>query len=124
MEQISKNKLHEAISSLIIDRLKLEFAQKSLNHETCVRIFQMIFETVVEVVKGSNLKLTNEFINYVSQQYYDSVTINNNQELDPNIFTQRAKLENLEIQELQFMAVFFKGTDYFLPVMQELRRRG
>ena len=118
------SKLHEAISGLVTDRLKLGFQDKSLTRTTCTEIYQMIFDTVLEVVQGSNLKLTNEFINYVAQEYYDSVAINNNQTLDPEIFSQRAKLENIETMELQFMAVFFKGTVYFPPVLAELRKRG
>lgn len=118
-----KSKLHEAISGLVTDKLKLQFKERSLNHTTCVEIYQMIFDTVVEIVESSNMKLTNEFVNYVAQEYYDSVLINNNQPLDPNIFTQRAQLENIETKELQFMAVFFKGTDYFFPVLQELKKR-
>jgi hypothetical protein len=119
-----KSKLHEAVSALVTDRLKLGFSDKSLNHTTCVEIYQMIFDTVVEIIEGSKLKLTNEFVNYVAQEYYDSVAINNNQPLDPDIFSQRAQLSNIETKELTIMALFFRGTDYLIPVVHELKKRG
>jgi hypothetical protein len=123
IEPEKKSKLHEAISGLIVDRLRLGFKDKSLNHTTCVEIYQMVFDTVVEVIQGAQLKLTNEFVNYVAQQYYDSVTINGGQELDPSIFSQRAKLEEIDTTELRFLGVFFRGTDHIVPIIHELRKR-
>jgi hypothetical protein len=49
--------------------------------------------------------------------------INGTQELDPNIFTQRAKLENIETRELALMALTLNGTDFTIPIIQEVKRR-
>jgi len=118
------NRMQEAISNLLVNRMKLEFRDLSLNDDTCNRIYRTIFDTVVEVFVASNMKLSNEFVNYVAQQYYDAVAINGNNRLNPNIFTQRAKLDDINLTELRFMAIFFKDTDHIVPVIHELKRRG
>lgn len=120
------SKLHEAVSALITDRLKIKFAEggdTSLTSTVCTQIYQMIFDTVIELFEGSQAKVSNEVANYIAQEYYDSVLINGKHPLDPNIFTQRAKLENINTEEIKFLAVFFKGTDYFVPVFKELKKR-
>ena len=53
----------------------------------------------------------------------DSISINDTQELDPNIFTQRAKLENIETKELALMAVMMSGTPFAIPFIHEVKRR-
>jgi hypothetical protein len=63
-------------------------------------------------------------MNYLAQQYYDSIKINNKHELDPNIFTQRAKLENIKTKEVALLAVMMRGTDFIIPLVQEIKRRG
>jgi len=55
--------------------------------------------------------------------YYDSVTINGNQDLDPHIFTQRAKLSNIETKELALLATMMNGTPFAAPFIGEIKRR-
>ena len=121
MKKISK--FNEVVSRLLSDKLK-SFDNKSLNVATCLEIYTSIFETLAEIFETSNIQLSNESLNYLAQQYYDGILINENEELNPNIFTQRAKLENIETKELALLAVMLNGTDFSLPLIQEIKRRG
>ena len=116
--------IHATISKLLEARL-LPFISSSagLNLATCVDIYTTIFEVLVEVVEQSQLPFSNEGLNFLAQQYYDAVKINGAQELDPEIFTQRAKVENIETKELALLAVVLSGTDFSLPVIDEIKRR-
>jgi hypothetical protein len=55
--------------------------------------------------------------------YYDAVTINGNQELDPNIFSQRASVKNVETKELAMLATIFSGTPFAVPFIHETKKR-
>jgi hypothetical protein len=55
--------------------------------------------------------------------YYDSININETQELDPNIFTQRASLKNIETKEIALMAVMLNGTEFAVPFISEVKQR-
>lgn len=117
------SKFNEAVTKLLVERLK-KFNGKSNDLVTSVEIYQEIFETLAELMETSNVQITNESMNYLAQQYYDGVLINDNQELDPNIFTQRAKLENIETKEIALLAVMLSGTDFAVPLIAEIKRRG
>lgn len=112
---------HLTFSKLLESKLSL--GDRMLNRTTCLEIYSSIFETLSELFKNTSMPLSNESANYVAQQYYDSVLINNTHELDPNIFTQRAKLENIETKELALLTMLFEGTDFRIPVMLEIKRR-
>jgi hypothetical protein len=116
------SKFHEAFSTLLADRLTY-FNDKTLDLVVCVEIFQVIFNTLVDVTATSPVQLTNEAMNYLAQQYYDGILINGRQELNPNIFTQRAKLENIETKELALLAVMLNGTEFAIPLIQEVKKR-
>lgn len=117
------SKFNEAINQLLATKLEL-FTSDSLNSSTCTQIYQAIFECLSDIFEKSNVELTNESVNYVAQQYYDSILVNGNQELDPNIFTQRASMDNISTKELALLAVMFSGTDYAIPLIHEVKRRG
>ena len=89
----------------------------------CTKIYETIYQTVVYVLENSEVKISNESVNYVSQQYYDGVLINGNQELDPNIFEKRAKLDNVCNKDLLVIASLLDGTDFKYPVLEVLKRR-
>lgn len=114
--------LHNVISKLLVERLSKRKGEK-LDRSTCISIYNDIFFSLSEVIKQSSVPLSNESVNLLSQMYYDSVTINENQELDPNIFTQRAKLENIETKELALMAVMLNGTPFADPLISEVKKR-
>jgi len=116
--------VHDAVSKMLSQRLKkFSDEQKTLNVLTCTQIYSEIFEGLTEIMKDSSAPLCNEAVNYIAQQYYDAVLINGNQELNPNIFTQRAKLENIQTKEIALMAMMFRGTDFSLPLLAEIKRR-
>lgn len=113
---------HEAISKLLNNKLRKRL-NESLNKETCLEIYQDIFFTLTEVFKESKTPLENEAVNLLSQMYYDSVTINGNQELDPNIFTQRAKLINIPTKQLALLATMTRESPFFPIFVSEIKRR-
>jgi hypothetical protein len=115
---------HKAIAQLLTEKLKpLVSAEKQLNLVTCVEIYTTIFDTMVEVITEAELPLTNESANYLAQQYYDGILINGVQELDPDIFTQRAKLSGIATEDLTLLAVMLNGTDFAVPIVAEVKRR-
>lgn len=118
---------HKVISQLLGQKLKrfepTGGEKLDLNLVTCVEIYTEIFETMVEVITTGEVELTNEGMNYLAQNYYDGVLINGHQELDPDIFTQRAKVENMATEELTLLAVLLSGTDFALPVLEEIKKR-
>lgn len=128
MSKLKPQQFHKIISSLLGARLKPMLPQddgtkQDLNLVACVEIYSKIFETMVEVVTEADIGITNEGMNYLAQQYYDGVLINGRQELDPEIFTQRAKPENMETEELTLLAVLLNGTDFALPILEEVKKR-
>jgi hypothetical protein len=114
--------LHESISKLLTDRLTKRQGEK-LNSSVCSEIYQDIFFSLSEIVKESSVPLTNESINFIAQMYYDAVTINGGQELDPNIFTQRASLSNIKTKEVALMAMMFNKTTFAIPFISEVKQR-
>lgn len=106
-----RQEVHEIISKLLTDRLQRKIDNK-LDRATCMEIYGDIFYSLTEIIKQAGTPLDNEAVNVLSQMYYDSVTVNGNQELDPTIFTQRAKLENVPTKELALMATMMNGTPF------------
>ena len=120
-----KRNFHEVASRLLEARLLKDFSQKSMD-KFALQIYVAIFETLTELFQEVQAPLGNEAANYIAQQYYDAILVNKDKEnvsLDPNIFTQRAKLENIPTKELAFMTVLFQGTDFRLPVLAEIKKR-
>ncbi len=115
---------NEAINRLLEVKLKpFVTEQRDLNLLTCTEIYTTIFDVLAEVVTQSKAPVSNEALNYLAQQYYDGILINNSQELDPNIFTQRAKLENIETRELALLAMMLWGTDFAKPILAQIKQR-
>ena len=114
--------IHESVSKLLVLRLD-KYKNKSLNKETCIQIYSEIFDCFVDLFQESNTKITNESMNLLAQMYYESVTINSNQELDPNIFEQRASVKNIETKELALLATMLNGTVFSEPFIMEIKKR-
>lgn len=114
--------LHETISNLLTSRLSRRQGEK-LTSQICSEIYQDIFFSLSELIKESSVPLCNESVNFIAQMYYDAVTVNGGQELDPNIFTQKAKLSNIETKELALMAMMFNKTPFAIPFISEVKRR-
>lgn len=119
-----KPQLHDTISRLLETKLRhVVDSGSTLNKATCTQIYTTVFSTLAEVLTSAEAPVSNEGINYLAQQYYDGILINGNQELDPNIFTQRAKLENIDTRELALLAMMMRGTDFALPLIAEIKKR-
>lgn len=114
--------IHESISKLLTIKLN-SYKEKSLNDEVCIKIYQDIFECFVDLFQESNIKISNESMNLLSQMYYDSVKINLTQELNPNIFDKRASMKNIETKELALLATMLNGTPFSDPILYEIKRR-
>lgn len=119
---MSASLFHDSITKLLGSKLD-KYCYQNVNSATCNLIYQDIFNSLIEVFTKAGHRLTNEAMNYLAQQYYDCVLINNNHELDPNIFNQRANLGNIEIKELVLLSMMLKGTDLSFPIIEEIKRR-
>jgi hypothetical protein len=113
---------HEAITRLLSGRLQKRL-QENLTRSTCTEIYQDIFFTLSEVVKEGQTPLSNESVNLLAQMYYDSIVINENQELDPTIFTQRAKIDNITTKELALLATMMNGSPFSNILIETIKRR-
>ena len=118
-----KETFHLSFSRLLEQNLKKFCDGRDLDKETCIKIYQVIYETVIEVLEGSSVLISNEAVNYVAQSYYDGVVINQHQELDPNVFDKRAKLDNVNTKDLVVLAVLLSGTEFVLDVKKCLKLR-
>lgn len=119
------HEFHATISKLLEAKLQpLIKDEAKLNLLACVEIYTEIFEALVEVITEASVEITNEGMNFLAQSYYDGVLVNGQHELDPNIFTQRARVESIETKELALLAVMLQGTDFAIPVLEEIKRRG
>lgn len=114
--------IHESISKLLTIKLN-SYKEESLNNEVCVKIYQDIFDCFVDLFQESNIKISNESMNLLSQMYYDSVKINSTQDLNPNIFDKRASMKNIETKELALLATMLNGTAFSDPIIYEIKRR-
>ena len=116
------NSAHESISNLLTGRLQKRLHEK-LDSSVCTEIYQDIFFTLTEVIKEAKTPLSNESVNLLSQMYYDSIVVNGNQELDPNIFTQRAKIDNIPTRELALLATMMHGSPFASILVHAVKKR-
>ena len=120
-----KQNFNDVITNLLGERLSyLANSDKNVDKQVCIEIYQVIFNVLSDVFNNANVNLNNESINYIAQQYYDGVVINQKEDqLDPNIFTSRAKLENISTKDLTLMAMIMSGCPYVIPIIHEVKRR-
>jgi hypothetical protein len=114
--------IHESISKLLTTKLE-KYKNEKLNWGTCIAIYQDIFETFVGVFQESSIDISNEAMNMICQMYYDAVSINGNQELDPNVFSLRASVKNVETKDLALLASLFSNTPFAAPFILEIKKR-
>lgn len=117
-----KKQIHESLSKLLVSKLE-NHKESKLTSSTCISIYTDIFNCIVEVFQESEIPLSNEAANLVAQMYYDSVKINDREELDPNIFDKRAKLENVTTKELAMLGTMFSGTPFAPIFIYEVKKR-
>lgn len=117
-----KKNIHEVLSKLITTRL-LGQKNEHLNRTTCILMYQDIFSSIEELCTTSGVAISNESMNYLAQMYYDAVVVNENHTLDPNIFTQKASLDNIPTQELVLLAMFMNGTPFAAEFIDKIKSR-
>lgn len=117
-----KKQVHDSLSRLLSKKLE-KYLNAKLDKDTCISIYQDIFDALVGVFQESGAEVSNEAMNLVSQMYYDSVKINASQELDPNIFTTRAKTEKVSTKELAMLGTMFNGTPFGDIFVHAVKRR-
>lgn len=118
------NNVFKSISTLLTEKLKKITTEQSITRTLCIQIYSEIFNTIVDVMKGSNIELTNEAMNLISQMFYLSIEINNNSDLlDENIFDAYADPKNIETKELALLATIFNGTPFAEQFIIEIKRR-
>lgn len=125
MSQEKKLTAHEIITAVIGQKLEKYATDRSYKNDstTAIMIYNDIFDSLVEIFTKSKVNACNESINFLAQLYYDSIELNGEQPLDPNIFTQRAKLDNIETRELALMASLMSKSPFAVPFIAEVKRR-
>lgn len=121
-----KESFNDVISKLLNERLKklLVESVNVLNSSTCLTVYNVIFNSLTEVFEKSQVQISNESMNYIAQQYYKCIDVNGTEQgLDPNIFTQQAKLSNIETRELALLAMMLRGSGLEIPIFYEIKHR-
>jgi hypothetical protein len=119
---MKNNNLNETITQFLIGALSKKKGEK-LTSQVCSEIYQDIFSSLTKIFEQTSAPLSNESANYIAQMYYDSVTINGDQELDPNIFTERACLSKISTKEIALMAMMFNHTPFATSFISEIKKR-
>jgi hypothetical protein len=118
------SRFNETVSKLIVERLNLIDKNREPTVSTCVEIYTIIFNVLGDIFAQSKAPIGNEAVNYLAQMYYDGVVLNGREDkLNPNIFTQRAKLEDIPTKELALLSVMLSGTEFAIPFIQEVKKR-
>ena len=117
-----KTQIHDSLSKLLSKKLEM-YVDRKLDATTCTSIYRDIFECLVELFRESSVEVSNEAMNLVAQMYYDSVKINGRQDLDPNIFTQRASTQSVSTKELAMLATLFRGTPFSEIFVYAVKKR-
>ena len=119
----TKTNVNDVIVSMLGERLK-QYSGEQLSRSTCYSIYNTIFGTLTDVIQQSGIKITNEAMNYLAQTYYDCVSINDrNEQLDPNIFTQRATIDNVPTHEALLLAGLLRGTGFDAEILLKIKQR-
>lgn len=115
-------RFHDTIVAMLAERLNVLHG-RSLSRGTCMEFYHVIFNNLQDIFTNAEVQLSNEALNWLAQGYYDSILINGRDSLDPTIFTQRAKFENIATRELVLLAGLLKGSELVYEVVSEIKRR-
>jgi hypothetical protein len=121
-------KITSAINKMLAAKLA-KFAHRPVDRMTCMQIYSEIFSGIKEIVETipSLGKITNDGLNFVSQCYYEMVTITSSAgtfiELDPNIFDKYVNPNDLPNVELVLCASLLYKTPFYVEVAKILKSR-
>lgn len=110
------------MEEMLNEQLKI-FKGKTLNRGTLLELYTTIFNLCSDIFIQSKVELSNEAVNMVAQLYYEDININHRQGVDEQIYTQRAKLENIPNHELVLMTKLWKDHPYGQIFVQALKKR-
>lgn len=120
---MSQNNIKQTIDALLVERLQ---KYKTLNDETCLKMYQDIFLTIQEIIVEIPTiakEITHDAVNFIAQAYYDMININGNEHLNPNIFTRRVFVTDLSTRDLLFCTMFLKETDIMAEIVATIKKR-
>lgn len=118
----SQKNISDSINKLLESKLT-KYVDSKIDSVTCSSIYVDVFDTLVNVFKNSNIQISNEAVNLLAQIYYDTISINDNSELDPNIFDRKAKLDDVSTKELALLAVLYRGSPFYEIFVYEIKKR-
>lgn len=99
------------MEEMLNERLRI-FKGKSFNKATLMELYTTIFNLCSDIFIQSKVELSNEAVNMVAQLYYEDININNKQGVDEQIYTQKAKFENIPNFELIIMTKLWQDHPY------------
>ena len=120
-----KLSFNDAFVGTLQERL-LVFLNRKSDKALHLEVYMVIFNVLGDMFNQANMKLSDEGVNFLAQLYYDSISLNGDERegMDPNIFTQRARLDNIRTEELILYANLFKDVPAYLGLfMAEIKRR-
>jgi len=124
--QITHKQIEDAVKRAIEAKLQKHRGHDPSDKESCTLIYQDIFLALQEIVLMiPTLKngITDKGINFVAQAYYDMVSINGRDELNPNIFTERVKHDDMPTSELALCGVLLHGTPVLAEIVAVIKKR-
>lgn len=110
------------MEDMLNERLTI-FKGKQLNRATLMELYATIFNLTSDIFIQSRVELSNEAVNMIAQLYYEDININHKQGVDEQIYTQRAKFENIPNHELVIMTKLWKDHPYGQLFVDQLKRR-
>lgn len=110
------------MEEMLNERLKI-FKGKTLNRQTLMELYTTIFNLSSDIFIQSKVELSNEAVNMIAQLYYEDININHRQGVDEQIYTQKAKFENIPNHELVIMTKLWKDHPYGQVFVGALKKR-
>jgi hypothetical protein len=118
---------NHVFSALLAERLAMFLDGGRLDRAKCIEIYTVIFNVLQDIIVRTNVRLDDESLNYIAQQYYLSLLLNpgkGNYELDDTIFDKMASLKNIDTKKLLLVGTLLKGTGFLADVVAEIKHRG
>jgi glutamyl/glutaminyl-tRNA synthetase len=114
----------ELLTLHLSNKIKKAFPHgTSLNDVKLREIRDCIRDTVREVFNKSSYTLAPESINWIANQYFKSIRINNEQTVNDIIIINEYKLADLPYHDIQLMRSLFNETQMFHELEAEYCRR-
>lgn len=107
----------------INNKVNKKFISKDLTPDLLREIRDCVRETVSDIFKQSSHKLSVESMNWLSNQYFKSFRVNNDQLMSDLVVINEYKLADLPYHDIELMRNLFNETAQFGELDEEYRRR-